>query len=355
MRWLQAFFPNDQHPDHHKPLDGLRGIAVLMVVFGHGNNHGLGPFGDHSLLIRGKLGVYLFFVLSAYLLDRQIIKMFQQKRAQWDYWLYYISRRILRIFPLFFLSLVVFRLANASGLNVVIHEWMDVWQHLALQRGDHIFWSIPVEFKYYLISPLLLFVFHRLFRWNAYAIITALTMLMVGSHLFVLWWIPAGTSTLWYLNIFMLGTVVALMERLHPNLWNALAQSAATTFAGWVVLLVFSIWSWKSEDYTKISTFVPAAVLWSVALIASFKTGLWSTVLSWKPLRWIGAVSFSMYLFHIPVLMWVKSFALPSEIAWLSYLALTAAVSAMTYLVVERPLQNFKPFVHGSAGTKPTS
>jgi len=355
MRWLQAFFPNDQHPDHHKPLDGLRGIAVLMVVFGHGNNHGLGPFGDHSLLIRGKLGVYLFFVLSAYLLDRQIIKMFQQKRAQWDYWLYYISRRILRIFPLFFLSLVVFRLANASGLNVVIHEWMDVWQHLALQRGDHIFWSIPVEFKYYLISPLLLFVFHRLFRWNAYAIITALTVLMVGSHLFVLWWIPAGTSTLWYLNIFMLGTVVALMERLHPNLWNALAQSAATTFAGWVVLLVFSIWSWKSEDYTKISTFVPAAVLWSVALIASFKTGLWSTVLSWKPLRWIGAVSFSMYLFHIPVLMWVKSFALPSEIAWLSYLALTAAVSAMTYLVVERPLQNFKPFVHGSAGTKPTS
>ena len=56
MRWLQAFFPNDQHPDHHKPLDGLRGIAVLMVVFGHGYNQGLGPFGESSLLIRGKLG-----------------------------------------------------------------------------------------------------------------------------------------------------------------------------------------------------------------------------------------------------------------------------------------------------------
>jgi peptidoglycan/LPS O-acetylase OafA/YrhL len=129
MGWLQAFFPNDQHPDHHKPLDGLRGLAVLLVVFGHGNNHGLGPFGDHSLFIRGKLGVYLFFVLSAYLLDRQIIKMFQQERAAWDYWLYYISRRILRIFSLFFLALVVFRLANASGLQVVIYEWQEVWQH----------------------------------------------------------------------------------------------------------------------------------------------------------------------------------------------------------------------------------
>jgi peptidoglycan/LPS O-acetylase OafA/YrhL len=355
MDWLQAFFPNDQHPDHHKPLDGLRGLAVLLVVFGHGNNHGLGPFGDHSLLIRGKLGVYLFFVLSAYLLDRQIIKMFQQERAGWDYWLYYISRRILRIFPLFFLALVVFRLANASGLKVVVHEWEEVWQHLALQRGDHIFWSIPVEFKYYLISPILLFIFHRLFRWNAYAIVISLLTIMVGSHLFVLWWNPAGTSTLWFLNIFLLGTLVALIERLQPKLWSTLTQSRFTIYFGWAALLVLSLWSWKAENYTNIGTFIPAASLWSIALVASFKTGLWANILSWKPLRWVGAVSFSMYLFHIPVLMWVKSFALPSEIAWLSYLALTAGVTAITYLFVERPLQNFKPFVHGSAGTKPTS
>ena len=355
MRWLQAFFPNDEHPDHHKPLDGLRGIAVLMVVFGHGYNEGLGPFGESSLLIRGKLGVYLFFVLSAYLLDRQIIKMLQQGRADWDYWLYYISRRILRIFPLFFLALVVFRLANASGLNVVIYEWQEVWQHLALQRGDHIFWSIPVEFKYYLISPILLFIFHRLFRWNVYAVVVTLLLVMVGSHLFVLWWNPDGKSTLWFLNIFLLGTLVALIERLRPKIWSTLTQSRFTIYFGWAALLVLSLWSWKAENYSNIGTFIPAASLWSVALIASFKTGLWATVLSWKPLRWVGAVSFSMYLFHIPVLMWVKSFALPSEIAWLSYLALTAGVTAITYLFVERPLQNFKPFVHGSAGTKPTS
>jgi peptidoglycan/LPS O-acetylase OafA/YrhL len=355
MRWLQAFFPNDQHPDHHKPLDGLRGIAVLMVVFGHGYNQGLGPFGESSLLIRGKLGVYLFFVLSAYLLDRQIIKMLQQGRADWDYWLYYISRRILRIFPLFFLALIVFRMANASGLKVVMHDWGDVWQHLALQRGDHIFWSIPVEFKYYLISPIVLFVFHRLFRWNGYAIACTLAVLMGASYWFVLWWQPEGTNTLWFLNIFLLGTVVALIERLRPHFWNTLTQSSVTTYAGWAVVLIFSFWSWKFDDYTHIGTFIPAALLWSVALIASFKPGLWASLLSWKPLRWVGAVSFSMYLFHIPVLMWVKSFPISSEIAWLIYLALTLGVTSLTYLVVERPLQKFKPFVYGSAGTKPTS
>jgi peptidoglycan/LPS O-acetylase OafA/YrhL len=57
MNWATAFFAGDEHPDHHKPLDGLRGLAVLMVVFGHGANHGLGPFGPDSMMIRGKLGI----------------------------------------------------------------------------------------------------------------------------------------------------------------------------------------------------------------------------------------------------------------------------------------------------------
>ena len=196
MNWATAFFAGDEHPDHHKPLDGLRGLAVLMVVFGHGANHGLGPFGPDSMMIRGKLGVYLFFVLSAYLLDRQIIKMFQQGRAQWDYWRYYFSRRILRIFPLFFLALVVFRLANAAGLKVVIHSWGQLWEHLALQRGDHIFWSIPVEFKYYLISPILLYFFHRVLRWNLWAMGITFAALFVGVYQYSVRWQLDGTSTL---------------------------------------------------------------------------------------------------------------------------------------------------------------
>ncbi|MGB0312229.1 MAG: acyltransferase family protein, partial [Schleiferiaceae bacterium] len=222
MNWATAFFAGDEHPDHHKPLDGLRGLAVLMVVFGHGANHGLGPFGPDSMMIRGKLGVYLFFVLSAYLLDRQIIKMFQQGRAQWEYWRYYFSRRVLRIFPLFFLALVVFRLANAAGLKVVIHSWGQLWEHLTLQRGDHIFWSIPVEFKYYLISPILLYFFHRVLRWNLWAMGITFAALFVGVYQYSMHWQPDSTSTLLYLNIFLMGTLVAVLERCVPNFWNAL-------------------------------------------------------------------------------------------------------------------------------------
>jgi peptidoglycan/LPS O-acetylase OafA/YrhL len=352
MNWATAFFAGDEHPDHHKPLDGLRGLAVLMVVFGHGANHGLGPFGPDSMMIRGKLGVYLFFVLSAYLLDRQIIKMFQQGRAQWDYWRYYFSRRVLRIFPLFFLALVVFRLANAAGLKVVIHSWGQLWEHLALQRGDHIFWSIPVEFKYYLISPILLYFFHRVLRWNLWAMGITFAALFVGVYQYSVRWQPDGTSTLLYLNIFLMGTLVAVLERCVPNFWNALRTFKPASSLGWSVILAFSLWSWKMDDFTSINTFLPAAALWSIALAATFGPGWWASLLSFKPLRWVGKVSFSMYLFHIPVLMCVKILDWNPAVLWMVYLSATAVVCAVTYLCVEYPLQSFKPFPYGSTRAK---
>ena len=352
MNWATAFFAGDEHPDHHKPLDGLRGLAVLMVVFGHGANHGLGPFGPDSMMIRGKLGVYLFFVLSAYLLDRQIIKMFQQGRAQWDYWRYYFSRRVLRIFPLFFLALVVFRLANAAGLKVVIHSWGQLWEHLALQRGDHIFWSIPVEFKYYLISPILLYFFHRVLRWNLWAMGITFAALFVGVYQYSVRWQPDGTSTLLYLNIFLMGTLVAVLERCVPNFWNALRTFKPASSLGWSVILAFSLWSWKMDDFTSINTFLPAAGLWSIALAATFGPGWWASLLSFKPLRWVGKVSFSMYLFHIPVLMCEKILDWNPAVLWMVYLSATAVVCAVTYLCVEYPLQSFKPFPYGSTRAK---
>lgn len=352
MNWATAFFAGDEHPDHHKPLDGLRGLAVLMVVFGHGANHGLGPFGPDSMMIRGKLGVYLFFVLSAYLLDRQIIKMFQQGRAQWDYWRYYFSRRVLRIFPLFFLALVVFRVANAAGLKVVIHSWGQLWEHLALQRGDHIFWSIPVEFKYYLISPILLYFFHRVLRWNLWAMGITFAALFVGVYQYSVRWQPDGTSTLLYLNIFLMGTLVAVLERCVPNFWNALRTFKPASSLGWSVILAFSLWSWKMDDFTSFNTFLPAAALWSIALAATFGPGWWASLLSFKPLRWVGKVSFSMYLFHIPVLMCVKILDWNPAVLWMVYLSATAVVCAVTYLCVEYPLQSFKPFPYGSTRAK---
>ena len=347
MNWATTFFAGDEHPDHHKPLDGLRGLAVLFVILGRAANHGLGPFELDSVMVRGKLGVYLFFVLSAYLLDRQIIRMFQEGRANWNYWLYYLSRRFLRIFPLFFVALIVFRMSNAAGLKVVIHSWGQIWEHLILQRGDHIFWSIPVEFKYYLLSPILLFFFHRYLKWNKLAMGITLTVIICSVFIGQSFFNQSRINVFLYLNIFLMGTLVAILERCFPMSWNTMSKWKLTKYSGWLVVLVFVIWSKQVENFKDPHTFLPAAALWSIALAATFGPGWWASLLSFKPLRWVGKVSFSMYLFHIPVLMWVKTWAIPSGPLWFIYLGLTALVCATTFLLVERPLQQFKPFTYG--------
>jgi peptidoglycan/LPS O-acetylase OafA/YrhL len=122
MKLRELFFPYDHRPEHNKALDGLRGWAVLLVLFGHATNQGLSPWLEGTLFSRGKLGVYLFFIISAYLLDKQIIQVWQQGKGNLNYWRYYIGRRIMRIFPPFLLALITFRLMNEAGYKVVIES-----------------------------------------------------------------------------------------------------------------------------------------------------------------------------------------------------------------------------------------
>lgn len=216
MKLRELFFPYDHRPEHNKALDGLRGWAVLLVLFGHATNQGLSPWLEGYFLSRGKLGVYLFFIISAYLLDKQIIQVWQQGRGNASYWRYYIGRRIMRIFPPFIQSI-------------------------------------------------------------------------------------------WLTNLFILA------------------------------LGVFIGWGWASDDFTHSNVYIPAAILWGILLLASFQEGVWRRFLSFRPFRFVGAISYSLYLFHIPVLMWVKSLGLSNAIALPAFLSLSIAVAALLHLLVERP------------------
>jgi peptidoglycan/LPS O-acetylase OafA/YrhL len=337
MKLRELFFPYDNRAEHNKALDGLRGWAVLLVLFGHATNQGLSPWLDGYFLSRGKLGVYLFFIISAYLLDKQIIQVWQQGRGNASYWRYYISRRIMRIFPPFLLALITFRLMNEAGYKVVIREWSHVWEHLALMRGDHIFWSIPTEFRYYLISPLLLLLCLRLFELKANHTVRFFAAIIIATFIINYYNELPRFSTLRYLGIFAIGTLIAAFETLYQAKFQWFIQSKWLTNLFILALGIFLGWGSASDDFTHSNVYIPSAILWGILLMASLQEGVWRSFLSFRPFRFIGTISYSLYLFHIPVLMWIKSLGLSNAIAFPAFLSLSIAVAALLHVLVERP------------------
>ena len=153
-----------QAPRRLAALDGLRGLAVLFVLLSHASKHF--PVIHPALNFRGagKFGVYLFFLLSAYLLDRQIA--LAMRHGERNYWGNYFLRRVLRVYPLFTVALVLHLLLTRLGITTVIETWQDVAAHLMLREGKGVFWSIPVEMTYYLVSPVILLICGLVLRWR---------------------------------------------------------------------------------------------------------------------------------------------------------------------------------------------
>lgn len=161
-----------QRGKHLAELDGLRGLAILLVTiyrFGRDipTDHWLGKF-LHATFLFGDRGVDLFFVLSGFLITGILMDGFGQPHFLRNFF----ARRTLRIFPLYFLALTLFLLILPSWtgsqqffpnaianqfflwtyLTNIYISWQDLWCFDSL---DH-FWSLAVEEHFYLIWPLLI-------------------------------------------------------------------------------------------------------------------------------------------------------------------------------------------------------
>lgn len=337
------FFPNDQKNEHFAALDGLRGFAVLLVLFSHAALLGLHPTRWFSMDGLGTYGVQLFFVLSAYLLDRQIASMLMQGKADTLYWLNYALRRFLRIFPLFFLSLLLYYYltVHVKGNMVFGHTITpkDIWQHLLLLKGEGFYWSIPVEFKYYCLSPFIMLVCHYWLKWDLRKVVPFFILLVAGTLAAKYSLNLSKISTTLYLNVFLVGTMLSVVELQKQTELLALQKRY-----GWLIELVGILallaifYSFKKDFNLAFKN----AILWGIVLFAAkYGYGIIRYVFSFTFLRLWGVVSFSAYLLHRSVLGYVKyvsPFPEKTKIWVFVLLALMAAL--ISYLLIEKPLSN---------------
>lgn len=345
------FFPHDDKRQHLKALDGLRGVAVLLVLLSH--TSGANMFFHTALNFKntGKIGVYLFFVLSAYLLDRQIAMAFMKNSASKKYWKNYFLRRFLRIYPLFVISLLLHGLFTFMGINTVIDKMIDIPLHMILVKGESVFWSIPVEFKYYLISPFIIYICQRFLKWEKQKLFVFF-IILTGFALAVQFVHPLSSpSTLRYFPIFIVGTFISVYELIFSVEILKKSNLRIINFGGGTAFLIiiitmpflfFKLFGSKL-DFLSAKFYLPYAIIWGIVLLsAKYGNGLIRKLLESKFLRFIGVISFSLYLFHMLFIDYLIQVDMPQNLKIYLFFILSILFSCFTYLFIERPLSKIR-------------
>ncbi len=354
--WTDAPAHGHGRPGGHLDvLDGLRGLAVLIVLASHFSSAGLFP--RPALHGVGKSGVYLFFVLSAFLLTRNLLRQPPGMLRRAHLWVDYVLRRVLRIWPLYLFVLLSSWLCVQAGHPVLYAiDTASLWRHLSLREGVSVLWSIPVEFTFYFLLPLVGLCLVAMARWFwpvwLQSLAFGLALLAV-----TLAWPPAASIendvSLWpYLAVFLCGAFAAQVDtwvretRRGIRLWTALGVIA---LAAWCVAIP-AIWcrllGIPFEATITRTWYLLFGLLWAALLLALLHGGSsLRRVFAWAPLRWIGLISFSLYLWHMPVLQAMQRLDVadraPLLAPWL-VLGAALAVSWGSWRLFERPFSRVR-------------
>ena len=369
-----------KHPHHRGDIQGLRAVAVAAVIAYHA--------GVPSLT-GGFVGVDLFFVLSGYLITELLIRENSRhgRISLAGFW----ARRVRRILPASTVVLVATAVATALFMPVLQRGeiardmlWAAAFSanwRFAQQQTDYLaqdrqtspvlhYWSLGVEEQFYLVWPILLilcaFFAQRLWRSNTshsaesrlrltigfVALVIVVTSFAFALHETVLNQPYAffGTPTrAWQLAT---GALLACAAPLLGRLGHVTRTAFAVTgLVGFVWALFVLKESGAGTDYPGTAALVPtiAGALLIAAGVAHGSTVV-GRILSIGPMQRVGDLSYSLYLWHFPVLVIGITYFEPAGwLVRLALVALAAALSWISFTFLETPLRTMPILVKSSA------
>jgi peptidoglycan/LPS O-acetylase OafA/YrhL len=382
---IRNLFAGSIHELMHPPagqipfLDGLRSIAILLVVSGHlstdfASSYGRTLYSRLPFVANGWIGVDLFFVLSGFFIGGQLWK--EQSRRGTVAVGRFMIRRGFRIWPLYyFFFVVVLAVSFMYGAAPKGYGWSDPifltnYVNHGLVEGS---WSLCTEEQFYIVAPLAIYFFARRLRavercrpW-LWALLCAVPLLRAAiwvhttGHFFQ--HDPQLFSPLYYRSIthcdgLIMGLIVA-------NLWETRTQTRSKFANPWLLVAVgtFALGALNALqkeifDFTGLALFFGSFVWLGVQRrVRVFDSRLF---------YWISRLSFGMYLNHEYMAPWVVARVLPHLGLSRSHLlanllgvvvlvVISAAVALVTFCLVEHPFLQLRKIVLGRPARTQTS
>jgi peptidoglycan/LPS O-acetylase OafA/YrhL len=324
-------------------LDGLRGVAILLVVF------------HHSLVSRveatylaADLGVDIFFVISGFLITLLLLREF--KRTGTLSLTGFYRRRALRILPAYIaFLLMIFALTRLESVQLTGRHWFALLTYtvnfIPVPWDVSHVWSLSIEEHYYLLWPLLLMLLGP--RWGLVLVVVTI-VLSPAVRVIVLQYcanlLDVTKATPARLDCIAVGCLLAFLAiSTSPGRGKWLTGSRSLLLA--LACLGFLAGSLAAEWaqvpyyvllYHTVNALALGGLLWLAVHHPASRAG---RALTWAPLARIGVLSYSLYLWH-------KLFINPTSDLWIYNwpwnLALMAAAAALSYFLIEAPFLRLK-------------
>jgi peptidoglycan/LPS O-acetylase OafA/YrhL len=342
------------HKDHVPVLDGLRGIAVLLVLWSHSL-----VVTDRVRVLRilgyvlqpGYFGVDIFFVLSGFLITRILLSNKIRNRPVGNF----LIRRFLRIFPIYYLTLLVveaFRPGRyVAWCAVYLSNFYFAFTHISVFRPLGHTWSLAVEEHFYLIWPLLVYALSirrsravALWGFIPVAILSAIVILALRSHL------PA--TKLIYMGTMCRASSLATgaLFAFHENWLRENGQRAWTAAVVLILpaMIILPLGEFILQPLIPLLKMVGFSLLCGGVLagvIGLRDSQLWpARLLRGAILTFVGRISYGLYLYHAPIFFALgivkkgRPSVMITALAWV----LVFTVATASFYAVERPILRLK-------------
>lgn len=346
-------------------LDGIRAIAVIMVLAYHLKL---------ALFKSGFLGVTVFFVLSGYLITGILISEVEEEGTidLKNFWL----RRIRRLVPavmsmavvIIFVSAVVNRVIFTKGCKDFLasvlgfNNWWQIFNKVSYFEAAGVpspfthCWSLAIETQFYLIYPLILLGIYKLAKSRGegrakrgllFAGVTLLLALISVILMIVLFDPQQDASRVYYgtdTRAFSLlfGALLAILwdYRMVPRRLSASVNMVLGSVSFAVLLVMTIAINGSSNFWYRGGQFVGTILTVLVIYAVSGRKTLLSRLLSHPVLKWIGDRSYSIYLWHYPIILLISKGIKASWWIALIELVLSVVLAELSYRFIETPIRH---------------